>query len=152
VRQVLAVLAYWQSLDRFGRRVRCHRVGRYGHYWAAKTRQELMEETGLTADQLRDALERLRDTGLVLTCGARWAKRRCVLYRIDWSVAMRLWRQGQGEDDMLLTADEQCHLCGNGGVEQTGEGLVTMTVRQAEAARSQLDAAWAARQRSRSRR
>jgi hypothetical protein len=148
VLQVLAVLAYWQSLDRFGRRVRCHRAARHGHYWVAKTREELAEETGLTAKQLRTALGQLRGTGLVLTVGARWAKRRCVLYRTDWSVAMRLWRQGQGEDGDLLTADEQTHFCNDGGVEQTVEELVTMKVHQAKAERDQLDTAMARRQRS----
>ncbi|MGN6327750.1 MAG: hypothetical protein ACTHL5_02285 [Rhodanobacter sp.] len=62
---LLSQIVYWFSNNRL-------RVKRDGRMWLAKTREELAGECGLSLDQYKRAIKRLKDLGLVVVEAHMW--------------------------------------------------------------------------------
>ena len=65
----------------------------------------MADEALLTIDELKRALRRM-PAGLVVTRPMKFAGRKVLHWRLDWEAAERLWREGGGKIEELLTADE----------------------------------------------
>jgi hypothetical protein len=88
---VLSQLCYWASTDPNGR---CRmRIFRDGLFWVAKTAHQLGEEVGLRPRQVRCALDRLLQLGVVVKRNWVFAGRRMLHLRLDEEVFSELWMQ-----------------------------------------------------------
>jgi len=129
---VLEVMAYWQGMGPKGIR---GQISRHGHFYVAKTREQLAEDCGLSDQQTRDAVERLRKLGVLLSLQAMALGGKTTLYRLDWQRAYELWREHDGYDRRLLSEHEMLTY---GSIDQAGDEMVAMTVTEARARAKEL--------------
>jgi DNA-binding transcriptional ArsR family regulator len=103
---VLAQVVYWFEDGKNGyTRLRVYKNGKW---WLAKSHDEFAGETGLTSRQVRAALDKLRNLGLVSTEVRVFKGVRTLHIDLRKEVFLRLW-QGQ-DDDRVSTesmADEE---------------------------------------------
>ncbi len=88
---ILSQLHYWTSDDRNGQtRLRMYRDS---FWWLAKKYQDFAEETGLTARQVRSAVDRLREQGVIQTSTFRFDGLRTLHLRFDDAGFERAWER-----------------------------------------------------------